>query len=992
MTIVDTTSKMSAPSSWELAQRLYDKNTELENKRRRSIQAKVPSDPNTWQLMRENYEAIILEDHTFSEQHNVEYALWQLHYRRIEEFRAHFSAAAASAGSVPPRSAKGPRPDRVTKIRLQFKTFLSEATGFYHDLILKIKAKHGLSLGHFSDDFENRVAFEKDEKKSIEMKKGLIACHRCLIYLGDLARYKGLYGEGDSKNRDYAAASSYYLQAASLLPSSGNPHHQLAIVATYSGDEVVAVYRYFRSLAVDNPFSTARENLIVAFEKNRKSYSQLHNDIIKEPADQANKRGIGTKETRLQAKEANVDGSSERAPNNHDIYKSFCIRFVRLNGILFTRTSLDTFGEVLSLVSGLLCELLSSGPEEELNFGLDAVDNGLLIVRLVSILIFTVHNVKREAEGQSYADILQRKGLLQNAVVATFELMGHIFKRCSELSDPSTSHLLPGLLIFLEWLASFPDVAAGSDIDDKQASVRSQFWDHCISFLNKLSTNGLMLTSEGDDENCFFNMSKYEEGESDNRLALWEDFELRGFLPLQSAHLILDFSRKQSIGRDSKKEKNSRLKRILAAGKSLTNLVKVDQKPLSFNVKLKRFVIGVAPRDSEDTSSALYSAGLKPGASTKESLKDSMTDLAISQSEFELYDGDEDDEVILFKPTLSEKRQGAISEFVPPGEMGNGQNAYPDDTQLNGAPVSAFEVGVHQKSTYSSGPQAPMHVTTFSSGRQSPMPVPSFVSQQMQTSQTSSSSRNHHDFLAKDLEGWSLVESGRAIDFRMQNDVKVSNVASLSLPMQQFVNPSYSSIYSQAIAPGTMMQKQNISASSWTPDVPNNLEFVASSGFNGGILEHSVSSALPATSIKGPANRPVRHLGPPPGFNSVRPKQVYEPSAPIMSGGYPSMDNYGWLDGYTYPSSMGHSSLKQSTGHPSHPGFLYSDGSNAPLEGARFPFPGKQVSAVHFEAEDRNGQVIESLNLPNEQKQQHQSLPPPQQYQGKSILMNHHIV
>lgn len=42
---------------------------------------------------------------------------------------------------------------------------------------------------------------------------------------------------------------------------------QLAILASYSGDELVAVYRYFRSLAVDNPFSTARDNLIVAFEK-----------------------------------------------------------------------------------------------------------------------------------------------------------------------------------------------------------------------------------------------------------------------------------------------------------------------------------------------------------------------------------------------------------------------------------------------------------------------------------------------------------------------------------------------------------------------------------------------------------------------------------------------------------------------------------------------------------------------------------------------------
>ncbi|KAF5459282.1 hypothetical protein F2P56_023241 [Juglans regia] len=33
------------------------------------------------------------------------------------------------------------------------------------------------------------------------------------------------------------------------------------------GDELVAVYRYFRSLAVDSPSSTMRYNLIVAFQK-----------------------------------------------------------------------------------------------------------------------------------------------------------------------------------------------------------------------------------------------------------------------------------------------------------------------------------------------------------------------------------------------------------------------------------------------------------------------------------------------------------------------------------------------------------------------------------------------------------------------------------------------------------------------------------------------------------------------------------------------------
>lgn len=211
---------------------------ELENRRRRSAQARVPSDPNAWQQIRENYEAIILEDHAFSEQHNIEYALWQLHYRRIEELRAHFNAA-RSSGSNPSQSVKGPtRPDRLTKIKLQFKTFLSEASGFYHDLIVKIRAKYGLPLGYFSENSDNQNVTEKDGKRSAEVK-GLISCHRCLIYLGDLARYKGLYGEGDSKTREFAAASSYYLQAASLWPSSGNPHHQVFDLLIFFPSNVV---------------------------------------------------------------------------------------------------------------------------------------------------------------------------------------------------------------------------------------------------------------------------------------------------------------------------------------------------------------------------------------------------------------------------------------------------------------------------------------------------------------------------------------------------------------------------------------------------------------------------------------------------------------------------------------------------------------------------------------------------------------------------------
>ncbi|KAF3629842.1 hypothetical protein T459_08985 [Capsicum annuum] len=147
---------------------------------------------------------MILEDHVFSEQHEIEYALWQLHYRRSEELWAHFNAVANSSGLTNGKVLSNGGPDRITKIRTQFKTFLSEAIVFYHDLMLKIRSKYGLPLGYFSDDPENQIPYSKD----------------------------GLYGEGDSKACDFAAASSYYLQASSLWTSSGNPHHQLAVLAS----------------------------------------------------------------------------------------------------------------------------------------------------------------------------------------------------------------------------------------------------------------------------------------------------------------------------------------------------------------------------------------------------------------------------------------------------------------------------------------------------------------------------------------------------------------------------------------------------------------------------------------------------------------------------------------------------------------------------------------------------------------------------------------
>ncbi|GER57217.1 telomerase activating protein Est1 [Striga asiatica] len=946
-------------STRDRVQRLFNKNVELENKRRKAAQARIPSDPNTWQNMRENYEAIILADHDFSDHNDIEYALWQLHYRRIEELRALFNAALASPVSQNLKAPVRSGPDRLTKIRSQFKTFLSEASGFYHDLMLKIRAKYGLQLGYFSDDHDTQISISKDGNKSSDVKKGLISCHRCLIYLGDLARYKSLYAEGDSKARDFTAASSYYMQASSIWPSSGNPHHQLAILAGYSNDELLSIYRYFRSLAVENPFITARDNLIIAFEKNRQNYTQLLGDAktaatVKMTPPRVPGRGRGKGDSKPSCKESKIEANivKEKAPNNFDILKVFVTRFVRLNGILFTRTSLETFAEVFSLVKSDLLELLSSGHREEANFGSNDAECRLTVVRVIAILIFTVHNVNRESENQSYADILQRSVLLQNAFTATFEFLGCVIERCNQLSDPSSSYLLPGIMVFVEWLACHQDVAIGSEMEEKQVNARSYFWNKCIPFLNKLLSSGY---DKDEDETCFSNMSKYDESETANRLALPEDFELRGFVPLLPAQLILDFSRKHSFGGDGgSKERMARVERIIAAGKALANIIRNGQESVYYDSKDKKFVFGVEPQDVDDYL-------LEP------SLSDSTVDIPVEYrmaSKMEMGVDDEDeDEVIVFRPPATEKHVNDFSSTlttlgVPSRTVGFGEM---DSRNENRSSVVNDSFLLHVAS---------------SAGLKLSDVVANGNPQSLQSMQPNTSNWSvEHNPIVNGLAHLNLGENGPLLKSELQEKFGVSQPTSFSMPYPQFLSTGNSQNHSVQIPQATM---------------PSKLDSVMTSGVK-------PSTIMPPGPKKNPVSRPLRHFGPPPGFSSFPSKAAEEllSTTALKSDNRPMapMDDYSWLDGYQLSSanqSVGFSSSMNQVGPTAFPSVSQSNGQ---MEIATFPFPGKQVANVQVQSERPKGWHDQfeghmkqyGDHLRPFQNGNQQPGPPQQQYQGQSI-------
>mmetsp|Transcript_11091 Transcript_11091/g.36496 ORF Transcript_11091/g.36496 Transcript_11091/m.36496 type:complete len:272 (+) Transcript_11091:107-922(+) len=194
--------------------------------------------------LRDKYEELLTTDYALAQSNDVEPNLWKLiFYKRVEELRKKVRKlqSASTAGEPEAAALYARQLDALRQV-------LREASGFYHDLIRKLEGLKG-------------------------PVKTTVSLHRCYIFLGDLARYTEWHKEG--RNKDWSIAESYYMEAVQTLCTIGHPQNQLAVLATYMDDDLLATYRYFRCLAVEHPFSTARDNLVLAFEKARTSYEKL---------------------------------------------------------------------------------------------------------------------------------------------------------------------------------------------------------------------------------------------------------------------------------------------------------------------------------------------------------------------------------------------------------------------------------------------------------------------------------------------------------------------------------------------------------------------------------------------------------------------------------------------------------------------------------------------------------------------------------------------
>lgn len=143
-------------------------------------------------------------------------------------------------------------------------------------------------------------------------------------------------------------------------------------------------------------------------------------------------------------------------------------------------------------------------------------------IQAVSILIFSLKNLMDKLEKNESEDKNDRQ-LMQLAFAAAFIFMGCFIERCLKASSLYCCPLFPSVLVFVEWYSSVLDATEVHTTDRKSRRAISYFFDVFVELLNKLNDN------------------RKETKRLLDGTPLWEDYELRGFVPISCSHFSLDF-------------------------------------------------------------------------------------------------------------------------------------------------------------------------------------------------------------------------------------------------------------------------------------------------------------------------------------------------------------------------------------------------------------------------------------------------------------------
>ncbi|KAL8869013.1 MAG: hypothetical protein Q9174_004590 [Haloplaca sp. 1 TL-2023] len=217
----------------------------------------------TFQEYRSRCEDVIVESLGSDTSTAVEGKLWEGHIRINSFFRKQLAYLRDVNGKK--------RPVEHRKKASQYLKFIKTSQRFYRGYIQSL-ASHPGGLGEIQAvarklniDTSLPANTARDPKLHNDI---LMSCHRTLIHLGDLSRYRT--SELDTKKeKDWGPAIGYYDLAIAIYPSSGVSYNQLAIISKAQGDRTRTLYNLYRALSAYEPPATAFNNLDLELKKIR---------------------------------------------------------------------------------------------------------------------------------------------------------------------------------------------------------------------------------------------------------------------------------------------------------------------------------------------------------------------------------------------------------------------------------------------------------------------------------------------------------------------------------------------------------------------------------------------------------------------------------------------------------------------------------------------------------------------------------------------------
>jgi hypothetical protein len=156
------------------------------------------------------------------------------------------------------------------KLEKAYAAYLKTAQYFYRGYLQRVCARYDMKdLKRIARqaELEEMPVPDKDKVDAAAAKLEEIvraSCHKTLIYLGDLARYRTILRP---KDRNWDSALSYYLLADELMPDSGYAHHQCSVIFVETEDHLQVVYHLYRSLICAVPHPNAPTNLERTFRE-----------------------------------------------------------------------------------------------------------------------------------------------------------------------------------------------------------------------------------------------------------------------------------------------------------------------------------------------------------------------------------------------------------------------------------------------------------------------------------------------------------------------------------------------------------------------------------------------------------------------------------------------------------------------------------------------------------------------------------------------------